>query len=145
MIKKKRLPNENDWKQVKKLEFFIVLFLVILVSIHDKNITWEDGRKFSVWSGFYFKMITYSEVDSLVLEDKIPNLKLRSNGYAAFGKKKGNFIRSNDAKEILLFVNKPRSKCIHLFLEDGGEVYFNFDKDEKTVELFNELKIRLKD
>lgn len=139
---KTRLPTEGDWKIIKKLGIFIALFCVVLVSIHDKNITWNNDDKLILWSGTYLEAISYSEIDSIVLEDKMPNLTLKTNGYAAFGKKKGNFIRSSDAEKILLFINKPSSKCIHLFRKDGEEVYFNFDKDEKTLDVLKQLKIR---
>ena len=100
-----RWPRESDRKPIKWTVFIIIFFFVVLISVHDKNITWENDNNFIIWSGTYFEAITYSEIDSLGLEDKLPNLKSKSNGYAAFGRKKGNFIRRRDNENCLLYTS----------------------------------------
>ena len=144
MIKKKRLPNEKDWRQIRIGGLIIVGLVVLLFAINDKNFIWQDDERIMIWSGLYFEKIYYQDIDSVIIENRIPNFKRRTNGFSAFGKKKGYF-RRYDAKRVKLFIDKSREKCLHIFEKDGDEVYLNFDKDLKTLDVFNDLKIRIED
>ena len=135
----KRLPNKNDIRQLKKAGSIILVFVILFFIAHDKNISWHSNNGIIIWSGAYFKAIDYSKVATIILDDP-PGLSRKSNGYAAFGKKKGYFIRRKDKEKVLLFIKRPEQKCIHFLERDGSEVYLNFDNKNKTLKVFNVLK-----
>ena len=74
--------------------FLVVLTVVVCLLafvLHSKNWMKVDDQGLKIISGFYYQNVKFSELDSVVLLDKIPPME-RLNGFSAFEKEKGIFI-----------------------------------------------------
>lgn len=118
----------------------IVCFIVFVA--HYKNWTKIEPDHITVVSGFYYKQLKYSELDSVLLVDKIPPME-RLNGFSVLDKEKGLFREFKDSltnKKVHVYVDNLQDQKIKMVYNDSSKLFINFSDSLKTLELFNLLK-----
>ncbi len=122
----------------------VITVLVCLVAfvLHYKNWTKVESHELKILSGFYYKQLRYSELDSVVLVAKIPPME-RLNGFSALEKEKGLFREFEDSlttKKVYVYVDNLSNQKIKVVYNDSSKLYINFADSLKTQNLFTLLK-----
>ena len=136
-------------REVKKRNRFWNVIIVITVTVclvafvlHYKNWTKVESDELKILSGFYYKKLRYSELDSVVMVEKIPPME-RLNGFSALEKEKGLFREFKDSlttKKVHVYVDNLSNQKIKVVYNDSSKLYINFTDSLKTQELFTLLK-----
>lgn len=128
----------------------VVMVLTVIVSLmaflaHYKNWTKVEQDKLKILSGFYYKKISYAQLDSVLWIDKIPPME-RLNGFSAWEKEKGIFREFKDSltdRKVNVYVDNLSNRKIKLVYNDSLKLYINYADSLETVQLFNLLKQRI--
>ncbi len=128
----------------------VVIVLTVIVSFlafaaHYKNWTKVEPDQVKILSGFYFKKLRYSELDSIVMVGKIPPME-RLNGFSALEKEKGLFREFKDSlitKKVHVYVDNLSNQKIKVVYNDSSILYINYTDSLKTLELFNLLESKI--
>jgi hypothetical protein len=88
-------------------------------------------------TGMYGQIIPYSEINILKLENEMPDIRLKTNGFALETVKKGYFKLKNGEKVKLIF-NTLSLPLIYIELKNGKKIYYS-DTKESNLELFKKL------
>ncbi|WP_317173221.1 hypothetical protein [Maribacter aquimaris] len=128
----------------------VVMVLTVIVCLmaflaHYKNWTKVEQDKLKILSGFYYKKISYAQLDSVLWIDKIPPME-RLNGFSAWEKEKGIFREFKDSltdKKVNVYVDNLSNRKIKLVYNDSLKFYMNYADSLKTDQLFNLLKQRI--
>ncbi|UWX55186.1 hypothetical protein NYZ99_00690 [Maribacter litopenaei] len=136
----------------KKRHWFWNLLLVITVivcvsvlTMHYRNWIKTAPDHIQLVSGFYIEKVSYSDLDSVVLVERIPPM-IRLNGFSALEKEKGIFQEFKDSltdKKIYVFVDNISQPKIKLVYNDSIKLYFNLKDSMETVVMFNGLQEKL--
>jgi len=119
----------------------IIPLLLIFFGSRDTEVTIsKSGLKIN---GMYGLTINYSEIQLLDTLQTLPSIQMRTNGYA-FGKSlKGNF-RLQNKESAKLFITKRVPPYI-LIRTEKYNIYLNFKKSDKTLDLFKTLTTNKKE
>lgn len=128
----------------------MVIVLTVIVSLlafaaHYKNWTKVEPDQVTILSGFYYKKLRYSELDSIVMVGKVPPME-RLNGFSALEKEKGLFREFKDSlttKKVHVYVDNLSNQKIKVVYNDSSILYINYADSLKTLELFNLLKSKI--
>lgn len=123
----------------------IVLTLVLCVLAfveHYKNWHKIEQGNFRIFSGIYYQKIPLSELDSVLLVDKLPEME-RSNGFSWMEREKGVFKDSVTQTKVYVFVDDLYQQKIKLVHHDSLKMYVNLRDSLKTAELFAILHTEL--
>lgn len=128
----------------------IVLVLTVIVSllafvVHYKNWTKVEPDQVKILSGFYYKKLRYSDLDSVLMVDRIPPME-RLNGFSALEKEKGLYREFKDSltnKKIHVYVDNLANQKIKVVYNDSSILYINHSDSIKTLEFFNLLKSKI--
>ena len=127
------------WNVIIVLTVFICLMAFLA---HSKNWTKIEQDQAKILSGFYFKKVKFSQMDSVVWVDKIPPME-RLNGFSAFEKEKGIFREFKDSLtdiKVNVYVDNLLNQKIKVVYDDSLKLYINYADSLETVQLFNLLK-----
>ncbi len=138
---------------VKKRHGFWNVLVVLTVVVcflafaaHYKNWTKIGQGEIQILSGAYYKKIKFSELDSIVLLDKIPPME-RLHGFSALDKEKGVFRAFKDSlrndKPIYVYVDNLTHQKIKLVYLDSLKLYINLKDSLETQELYQFLLEKL--
>ena len=119
-----------------------VIVCLMAFALHYKNWTKVEPDQFKILSGFYFKKLKYSELDSVDMVVKIPPME-RLNGFSALEKEKGLFREFKDSlttKKVHVYIDNLSNKKIKVVYNDSSKLYINYADSLKTEQLFNLLK-----
>jgi hypothetical protein len=139
LIQQKDKPA-NKW--MKPL-FYLVVLLILASSVipnYRETKVQFDKDTFRI-KGMYGVTIPYKGIEQIDTVSAIPKISLRTNGYA-FGKTLiGNF-RFTDGSNAKLFVKKGFGPFVVIKSKERVPVYINFEDKQKTIDLYNRLKIK---
>jgi hypothetical protein len=113
--------------------------------IHAKNWTKIEQDQVKILSGFYYKKLKFSEMDSVLWVDKIPPME-RLNGFSAFEKEKGLFREFKDSltnKKVNVFVDNLLNQKIKVVYSESSKLYINYADSLETLKLYNHLKNKI--
>ncbi len=129
----------------KKRHWFwnLLLVLTIIVCVlafiaHYKNWTKIEGGKMQLLSGFYYKELQLSELDSVKWVDRLPPMQ-RLSGFSALDKGKGIYQEFKDSltdEEIHVYIDNFSNRKIKLVYNDSLLLYMNMKDSLDTDELF---------
>ena len=135
-------------REVKKRNRFwnvIVVLTVIICLIafaaHYKNWTKIKPDGIQVLSGFYYAQIKFSDLDSVLLVEKIPPM-VRLHGFSALEKEKGIFREFKDsltAKKVHVYVDNLQLRKIKLVFHDSLHLYINLADSTETQQMYQFL------
>lgn len=122
-----------------------IVFCLMVFIAHFKNWVKEDQDGIKLLSGFYYKELKYSELDSVLMVEKMPPM-VRLNGFSAFEKEKGLFQDFKDSltdKKVHVYVDNISHQKIKLVYNDSSKIYFNYADSLKTEAIFKNLKAKM--
>ncbi|MEH6618497.1 hypothetical protein [Maribacter arcticus] len=132
--------TKNHWVWSVMLIVTVILCAVILI-LHFKNWISSDNESLKLRSGFYHVEIPYSDLDSVLLVDRMPPME-RLNGFSALEKEKGVFREFKDSltnKKVHVFVDNISQQKVKLVYEDSVYLYFNLKDSAETINLLDDL------
>ena len=88
--------------------------------------------------GIYGRAINYSDIKDVSLNASLPEIKFRSNGFAAGRTRLGNFITKDD-RHILLFTYSDTC-FIQITTKSGDTFYLSRKQPDETTATFRTLK-----
>ena len=129
-------------KWIKPLFYLVVLLILALSMIpkYQEPKVQFDNDAFKI-KGFYGVTIPFKDIEQIDTVSAIPNISLRTNGYASGNTLIGNF-RFTDDKDVKLFVKIGFAPYVLIKSKESVPVYINFEKKQATVDLYNRLKIK---
>ena len=130
------------WNILAIITVIICLFTFVL---HFKNWTSTDSEGFRIVSGFYYQKIKYSELDSVIMEERIPPME-RLNGFSALEKEKGVFREFKDSltdKKVYVFADNIEHSKIKLVHHDSIKLFVNLKDSMETDQLFQLLSSKI--
>jgi len=93
---------------------------------------------FSVRNGLYSNTIPFRHITSATLDERIPRVGLKTNGFAAGSTLRGTF-RVDSWGSARLYVNLDRPPFVVIRSPDGI-VAVNFQDPERTREMYAQLR-----
>ena len=136
------VKNNKFWSVI--LVVTIILCVTIL-TLHFKNWIGGDTNSIKLRSGFYNVKIEYSDLDSVLLVDRIPPME-RINGFSALEKEKGIFREFKDSltdKKVHVFVDNINHQKLKLVFKDSNYLYINLKDSLETLNLMNGLRTKM--
>lgn len=136
------VKNNKFWSVI--LVVTIILCVTIL-TLHFKNWIGGDTNSIKLRSGFYNVKIKYSDLDSVLLVDRIPPME-RINGFSALEKEKGIFREFKDSltdKRVYVFVDNINHQKLKLVFKDSNYLYINLKDSLETLNLMNGLRTKM--
>ena len=94
-------------------------------------------------SGEYGFSVSYSDISTIDTTSRMPNIEMRTNGFASGNVCKGHF-RLTNIGSVNLFINFSVSPFVQLVLKNGQVIYFNLKDRQATIETFEKLKSKAK-
>lgn len=92
-------------------------------------------------NGLYGTEILYRDIKEINLQNGLPEIKFRSNGFAVGNTRLGNFITRDD-EHIMLFTYSD--DCFIRIVKNNGETYYlNCRQSDETIMIFKEIKKHL--
>lgn len=148
--------SENDVTKSKTPKAVIVAISLIsaftLILIYSLSVNGEKDPEVKILDdsiqikAYYGLNINFSEISDIrLIEQSMREIGSgrRTNGYDGFGKAlKGNF-KSDALGDILLFVQEDSSPTIKIERKDNKDVYISFQSNNKTEEIYLQLKEKL--
>jgi len=118
----------------------LTIFVCVLAFIaHYKNWTKIEADHIRILSGIYYKELKFSDIDSVLMVDKIPQMD-RVNGFSAWAMEKGIFKDSLEPEvNVSVYVDnlrKPKIKMVH---NDSLKIYLNLSDSTETHRLYEFL------
>ncbi len=118
----------------------IVLFLLpitlLVSSKQETNIyTNQEGL---IIDGTYGLTISFNDLLQLDTLGSLPQISIRTNGYALGKTKIGNF-RLTDGQDVKLYVKNGFPPYILIKSRDNKPIYVNFEDTKRTIDLYNDL------
>jgi hypothetical protein len=142
--------SEITYSQKNKSGYLLSV-IIILISLTFPTLLILSGSKDTVVTttnsdftikGMYGMTMKYSEIKQIDTLADLPGIKLKTNGYAFGETYKGNF-RLRNGENAKLFINHGSPPYIFIKTEKLN-IYLNFKNPGNTLELFNNLTIKLK-
>ncbi|MFN8255941.1 MAG: PH domain-containing protein [Bacteroidales bacterium] len=128
------------------LLFWSIVSLVIVVPVfivvygrQEAKVSVNENSL--VIKGMYSEEIPLNTISMVDTVSTLPEIEMRTNGFAAGGVCKGNF-RLKEVGEAKLYVNLKCSPYIVFKTSDNKLFYLNFNEKIKTIELFRLLVIK---
>lgn len=143
-----QFSKSNDKKQKRKNKFAVFFMFAIFLAISamffyslQDNIL-EINDDIIKIKGDYGMEIKTSEIESIELVNKLPEITVKTNGFALQTIKKGYFKTKNGEK-VKLLVNSDKQPVIFITTKDNQKIYYSSKSDSNKM-IFDELKNVLK-
>lgn len=115
---------------------FLAIVAMFFHSLQDNKI--EISNNIIKIKGDYGMEIKTNEIKTIQLVDKLPEISIRTNGFALQTIKKGYFKTANGEK-IKLLINTDKQPIIYITTTDNQKIYYS-SKNESNLIILNELK-----
>lgn len=134
------LPKQKKWINPFWIgSILLIIALIVIPAYRDTGVALNsDGFKIR---GVYGMTIPFSEIEDIDTVAALPAISLRTNGYAAGKTLIGNF-KLSDESHVKLFVKRGSVPYILIKAKGKVPVYINFKNKQRTIDLYNELKIK---
>jgi hypothetical protein len=118
------------------LTFLFVIGLITYGFIPSKTIYGDDTIRFS---GMYGFEISISDIENIELSDKLPTIKIRTNGFSFGNVKKGFFNLDKYGKSRLL-IHSDLAPYLILSKNNGNKIIINFKDRIETEKTYDKIK-----
>jgi len=143
-----QFSNTNDKKQKRKtiaamifmFAVFVAIAAMFFYSLQDNQI--EINHNVVRIKGNYGMEIKTNEIKSIDLVNELPEISVKTNGFALQTIKKGYFKTKNGEK-VKLLVNTNKQPMIFITTNDNEKIYYS-SKNKSNEIIFNELKNSIK-
>jgi hypothetical protein len=117
----------------------IILALSIIPTYRETKVDFNNDA-FTI-KGSYGVKIPFKDIEQVDTVSAIPEISLRTNGYALGKTLIGNF-RLTDNRDVKLFVKMGFGPYVVIMSKEIVPVYINFENKQKTIELYDKLKMK---
>lgn len=134
--------DQNKNKKTKLTYFIlglVILYVIGLITygfIPSKTIYGNDTIRFS---GMYGFEISIGEIGNVELTDKLPTIKMRTNGFSFGAIKKGFFNLDKFGKSRLL-IHSDIAPYLMLSKNNGDKIIINFKDKIETEKTYDKIK-----
>ncbi|MGQ9620599.1 MAG: hypothetical protein ACUVTX_06385 [Bacteroidales bacterium] len=116
----------------------LVLAVPVLITVYGcREIKLEFSDSGLKIKGMYGMFIKYQDIIKTDTISILPDIKIRTNGFAAARNLKGNF-RLQDNTKAKLFIKKNIPPYINIKTEENN-IFINFSNAEKTISLYKKI------
>lgn len=115
----------------------LLFVLGILVYGLNNNELSFDSEKI-VFEGSYGETLTTSQIQSIELVDRLPNISIRTNGFSLGTIRKGYF-KTRNGETVKLILNSDNTPILLLTKNDGQKIYYSA-KDRSNANLVEEIR-----
>jgi hypothetical protein len=138
--------NKSKKQKIMGYISISVMFLIFVAIVYNLQVTLKDNEiivanKTIEITGDYGTEIKISDLKSIELVDKAPEISSKTNGFALETIKKGLFNTVNNEK-VTLLINSQKTPIILFITNDNQKIYYS-SKDKSNVEIYNEVKRKL--
>ena len=127
----------------RMLNFLIVLAVLGSLGafmLHSRNWTRLQEDRMLILSGFYLQEIRYSDLDSVLWQERIPHME-RSHGFSFWAREKGVFVDSlYPQRPVYVYVDDLRQHKIKIRYRDTMVLFLNFADSLETQTMFEILR-----
>lgn len=109
---------------------------LFIVGLQDNRLEFSNDTV--TLTGMYGEELKATELESISLVDQLPEIVMKTNGFALGNVSKGYF-KTDEGAVVKLMVNKPQPRYLLLTKTDKTKIYFSA-KDTPNEQLFAELK-----
>jgi hypothetical protein len=140
IVTSSKYSKERSAKWNKSGVFILMAALLFVVALlgygfKENKLTYDSNR--IEFNGSYGESLTQSEIRSVELVNQLPEITLKTNGFALGTIKKGYFKIDNG--EIVKIILNSDNKPLILFTKtDGKKIYYSA-KDKSNKEVVNEV------
>ncbi|WP_437399798.1 hypothetical protein [Flagellimonas lutimaris] len=121
----------------------LTVALCVLVFVeHYKNWHRIEEGNFKIFLGIYYQKIPLTELDSVLLVDKLPEME-RSSGFSWMEKEKGVFVDSISKTKVYVFVDDLYQQKIKVVHHDSLKMYLNLKDSLETQKIYAILQRNL--
>lgn len=134
-----RKPGRSTATIALTLGITVLVFGVVVAGIvaGNRESTVEiEGQQIRI-EGIYSTRVDLEEVIDIRMEDSIPKVKSRTNGYAFGDTLKGNFLLQELGKGRL-YLHSDKGPFLYIMTEDSYTI-INFNNPDKTRKLYDDL------
>ena len=144
---KNSMNRRLDYVYPHNKKGYVVIFFVIcilLISMWGVYYQYRSDLVVSVSetelkiSGLYGTDIMYDDIQEVTLQNRLPHIKLRSNGFAVGNVRLGNFITKDDV-HVILFAHSD-SCFIRIVTKSDNIYYLSAKKPDETIKIFRIIK-----
>ena len=96
-----------------------------------------DSQKIE-FTGTYGETLQADQIKSIEIENDLPKITLKTNGFALGNVRKG-FFKTENGEIIKLILNSEQKPYI-LFIKSNGEKIYYSDKEKSNEEILNEIR-----
>jgi len=142
IIRMKMIYPEKEQKTIRIALYVLVFISVTIFGIFfwaltpNKLILNNDSIEIS---GIYGENILLSDIQSISLNQTLPNIKRKTNGFALQSIKKGYFKTADDEK-IKLILNSLEVPCLLIERHSGKKIYYS-DTEKNNVNIYQDYLI----
>ncbi|WP_320051742.1 hypothetical protein [uncultured Acetobacteroides sp.] len=136
----------DDYGLKKKMfnPMWIIMVILVLLPVALLVSSKQDTNIYStqnslIIEGSYGLTIPYYDIIQVDTISSLPQISIRTNGYALGNTKIGNF-RLADGKDAKLYVKSEFPPYILIQSKENGLIYINFEEANKTIDLYDKLK-----
>ena len=141
IFKSAKYSNKPQTKATKigiVLLLGVLFFLVGMFALGFKEDKLIINSKAIQIEGSYSEKILPSEIESIVLVESLPKIKMKTNGFALETIKKGYF-KTEAGEKVKLILNSDQKPILLFTKTDGKQIYFS-SKKRSNSEIFEEVK-----
>lgn len=119
-----------------------VIFCVLAFVEHYKNWHKIEEGNLKIFSGIYYQKVPLTELDSVLLVEKLPDME-RSSGFSWMEKEKGVFKDTITNTKVYVFVDDLYQQKIKVVHHDSLKMYLNLKDSLETQKLYAILQRNL--
>ncbi|OAV75268.1 hypothetical protein Barb7_01124 [Bacteroidales bacterium Barb7] len=115
----------------------ILITVFLFVSSKEPSIHIEHGN-INI-TGLYGETVPIKEIKHIQILDTIPEIRLRTNGFAFGSIRKGHFLVEG-LGNVKLFLSSSSAPYIEIQTLSDQYIIVNFKNADKTINIYNEIK-----
>lgn len=115
---------------------FIFVAAIFYLGYQEDEISFDKDQ--IMLEGFYGEEIDPSEIQSVELVEKLPEIKKRTNGFSAGTVHKGYF-KLEDGKRVKLILNNEAKPYVVITKNNGARIYYS-SRSKSNQEIYDQLK-----
>ena len=131
----------SNTKWYKAIYFILggvmILMAILISSGYRESKMIIDNQKIEI-TGMYGETLSASDIKSIELNNELPEITLKTNGFASGSVQKGYFD-TKDKENVKLIINGNQKPLILIVDQKGKKIYYSA-KIKSNEEIFNELK-----
>jgi len=139
-----QFSKSNDKKAKRKTIITMIFLCFVFIAIAGMFFNSLKDNKIDITKdtikieGDYGMELKGSDIKSIKLVDKLPEISYKMNGFALENVKKGYF-KTKSGEQVKFYINSENYPLIFIVTKDNQKIYYS-SKEKSNNIIFNELK-----